>query len=396
MNIEFSKRLKTNSSSNYEKFMSLKQKAQDLRNSGIDIIDFTIGDPKEATDSHVINAIHQKAKERASSGYPTYTGEKSFKISCIEYMKREHSVDIDLAKEICITHGGKDAINHFALSIIDDDDLVICPNPCYPPYIGSTKDAGGDVYFTNLEEKNNFLIDFKSIPDEIAKKAKLIWINYPNSPTGVNASINWYKELIFWAEKYNIVIASDEGCYIDLNYKDREKPLSIFEIKGNKNGIIAFYSLSKRNNMTGYRVGFVCGDEKLISAYKTIQNRRSGGVPSFIQDVAALAIADNDFTSSMIDLYDKKKNIILAALSKIGLEIYNPDIAFYIWQKTPGNLSGLEFAEILLDKGIMVTPGEFLAETVDGINPGRNYVRFALVPELEKVILAGKIIENLN
>jgi LL-diaminopimelate aminotransferase len=392
MQIELSKRITGNQSSGYAKFMALKEKAKSMS----DIIDFTIGDPKEPVDPRVLNSIQEFANQRATSGYPLYTGEKNFKEACASYMQREHNTSLNLEKEICITAGSKDAINYFALSIINEGDLAICPNPCYPPCLSSIRDIGGEIYLVNLKEKDNFLLDFRSIPEETAKKAKIIWINYPNSPTGAIAPLEYYKELVKWAEKYNIIIASDEGCYIDLTYKDKLKAPSIFEAKPNKEGIIAFYSLSKRNNMTGYRLGFVCGDEKLISVYKTIQNRRSGGVSAFIQDAGVVALQDNTFTDQMIELYDKKKRIILEALNRIGLQTREPETAFYIWQKVPDSIDGLKFAEILLNIGIMVSPGEFLAEDNNGDNPGKNYVRFALVPKMEKVIEASEKIKKLN
>ena len=188
-------------------------------------------------------------------------------------MKKRFSVDLDSETEISSNIGSKESIFNFPEAFINPGDLVICPSPGYPPMKTGTIFAEGTPYFVPLLEKNNWLIDFESIPEEIAQKAKIIWLNYPNSPTGAIANREYYEGLTGWADKNNVIIAADEGCYIDIYFD--EKPISILEVA--REGIVAFYSLSKRNNMTGYRVGFVAGDSKVIDIYKRLKTNIDSG-----------------------------------------------------------------------------------------------------------------------
>jgi len=397
MDVKLSKRLTpTAAGAGYSEFMALKAKVADMRAQGQEVIDFTIGDPKEPKDPIVLEKMLKYLEARKCSGYPTYTGEVNYKKACSEYMKKRFNLSFNADTEICATTGSKTAINLFALAMVDEGDLVICPTPGYPPYIGSTRDAGGEPYVVPLLEENDFLIDFDSIPDDIADKAKMIWVNYPNAPTGAVASEEYYESLISWSRKHNIVIASDEGCYMDLAYDRGNQPLSVFNSARDKDGMVAFYSLSKRNNMTGDSIGFVAGDKKLVEGFKSIQNRRSKTPPSYIQDVGADVLASTEYTDYMVDQYRQKRDLMVGALESIGLEVKKPDVAFYLWQKIPEGMTGMEFASNLLKIGVVVTPGELLSQEVEGFgNPGQDYVRFALVPELDSVAKAAqKITEN--
>lgn len=387
----------------YEKFMELKAKASKMKSQGKLVADFSIGDPKdpknplflEELKKAVLKMTDPKTVEnsRAVSGYPKYTGEDNYKQSCSKYMKNRFDLDINWQTEICATRGCKPAINTFLLSIINDEtDIVIIPTPGYPPYISGTHDAGGNVHLVPLLEENGFMLDYNSIDEEIAQKAKIIIVNYPNSPTGVVASLAYYKGLVEWAAKNNIIIMSDEGCYIDLAYDRENQPCSVLNAKPLMENIIAFYSWSKSHNMTGDCLGFVAGDENLINKFKKKQNARDKNTPSYIQDAAAISMLDTNFTDYMVSEYKKRKDVLLNALREIGFDVREPDAAFYIWQKLPESVNALDFANALLDLGIVVTPGEFLAQEVEGHgNLGKDYVRFALVPKYDEVSRASKI-----
>jgi LL-diaminopimelate aminotransferase len=308
-------------------------------------------------------------------------------------MKREYGVDLNPETEISSTIGSKEAIFNFPTGFINSGDIVICPTPGYPVYKTGTKFRNGKVHFTPLLEKNDFLIDFALIPDNIAHKAKIIWTNYPNSPTGASASREWLQVLVSWAKHFNVIIAADEGCYNDIYFG--EKPTSILEIQ--KTGVIAFYSLSKRSNMTGYRVGFVAGDERIISGFKKVKTNIDSGTPTFIQDVATLALNDQVEVLKMREEYKKKRDIMIEALTSCGLETPKGDSTFYVWQKTPKGQNSIKFSNTLIELGIIVTPGQLISDEADGINPGQNFVRFALVPTMEEIIEAAtRIKENLK
>jgi LL-diaminopimelate aminotransferase len=371
-------------------FAEIDQKAQSLKAAGIKVIDFGVGDPKTPTPDFIIESLSKCAKKRAASGYPSYIGDSSYRQSCAQYIKREYGVELNPETEISSTIGSKEAIFNFPIGFINPGDVVICPTPGYPVYESGTKFREGEVHFTPLLEKNNFLIDFSLIPSKIAKKAKIIWTNYPNSPTGVTAPKEFLQELVSWANQYNVIIAADEGCYNDIYFG--KKPISILEIQ--KEGVITFYSLSKRSNMTCYRVGFVAGDERIISGFKKTKTNIDSGTPTFIQDVAALALADELTIAAMRDEYRKKRDLMMDVFISKGLEKPIGDATFYLWQKTPKGMDSIEFANVLVELGIVVTPGKLISNDVNGQNPGKDFVRFALVPTIEEVSEAVRRIKS--
>ncbi len=347
-------------------------------------IDFGVGDPSEPTPDFVIEGLCDAGKKHASSGYPSYVGSGEFRKVCAEYMERRFGIELDPEREICSSIGSKEAVFNFPQGFINRGNIVICPSPGYPPYKTGTAFADGEPYFTPLLEENNFLVDFDSIPEEICERAKILWINYPNSPTGAVADRAYYEKLIEWAHKWEIIIAADEGCYIDIYFE--EKPLSILEVS--REGIVVFYSTSKRNNMTGYRAGFVCGDERVIEIYKKLKTNIDSGVPSIVQEAAMIALKDDDHAQHMRELYSEKRDILARGLKNIGLEVRVPEATFYVWLRVPDGMSDVEFAEKLLSPeiAIVVTPGSAISDECEGgVNPGAGYVRFALMPTLEEM-----------
>ena len=390
MKVEPSKRL---SSLPPYAFAEIAKKVDELRALGVKPIDFGVGDPSEPTPDFVIDRLTESGKEHAKSGYPSYVGSDAYRAASARYMHRRFGVTLDPARELCATIGSKEAVFNFPEGFIDPGDIVICPSPGYPPMKTGTLFAEGVPYFVPLLAEKGFLLDYASIPEEIARRAKVLWINYPNSPTGAVASREYYKGLIAWAHNHDIIIAADEGCYIDIYFD--EKPSSILEV--DREGIIAFYSLSKRNNMTGYRVGFVCGDEQLVLIFKRLKTNIDSGVPNIIQDAAIAALDDDAHVESMRQLYRKKRDILLPALRAAGLEPPVAGATFYVWQKVPG--SDVDFAKKLLDPslGIVVTPGSLISDTCEGgINPGYGYVRFALMPTLDEIQEAAKKLAALT
>ncbi len=390
MNIQYSTRI--SNTARYA-FAELSKKVADLQAQGMHVIDFGVGDPKDTTPDFVINKLTPAAHRHAAAGYPSYTGSLTFRTACARYMKRAFDVDLDPETEVTCTIGSKEAIFHFPFGFIDPGHLVICPTPGYPPYQTGTVFAGGVPYFVPLLREHGFLIDFERIPSEICKRAKVIWINYPNSPTGALAPRTWMEDLIAWAHRHDLIIAADEGCYIDIYFD--EKPRSILEIA--TEGIITFYSLSKRSNMTGYRVGFCAGDARLIAGLRRVKTNLDSGTPYFIQAAAVAALEDEHHLHQMRQRYRIKRDLLLAALGEAGLPACQSKATFYLWQRAPEGMTGLELTQKLLELGIVVTPGTWLTnQTEQGINPGENYIRFALVPPVEDVEEATKRLKALS
>ena len=364
-----------------------------LKEEGVTPIDFGVGDPTAETPKFVREAIQKALDFYTTSGYPSYIGQLQYREATAKWMNKRFGVTLDPQTEICSTIGSKEAVFHLPQAFINKGDIVILPNPGYPPMKTGTIFAGGIPYFVSLKEENNFLLDYKSIPEDIAKKAKIIWINYPNSPTGACATREYYEGLVEWTHRHNIIIAADEGCYIDI-YFDK-KPISILEVA--KEGIITFYSLSKRNNMTGYRVGWVAGDKDILEKFKKLKTHIDSGTPDFIQAGAIAVLEDEAHAEQMRNEYKEKKTLMLEAFRVAGFPECKSEATFYLWLKTSEGINSVEFAKQLLNKelAIVVTPGAWISDVdKDGFNPGDNYVRFALVPPLPKVKEAVKRIKN--
>ncbi|MCK5558888.1 MAG: aminotransferase class I/II-fold pyridoxal phosphate-dependent enzyme, partial [Candidatus Hydrogenedentes bacterium] len=359
----------------------------ELKAQGVAPIDFGVGDPTVATPQFIRRSCKRALDARASSGYPTYIGDPGFREAVAQWLKNRFSVKLDPETEITSTIGSKEAVFHFPKAFVNPRDYVIIPTPGYPPYMTGTIFAEGVPYFVPLLAQNDFLPDMSSIPPDVANKTKIIWVNYPNSPTGKLATDTFYRELMEFAQKYGVIIASDEA-YSELYFE--EKPRSLLEF--GKEGIISFFSMSKRSAMTGWRVGWAAGDRRIVAAFREIKTNIDSGTPTFIQDAAAEALGDERHVARMRAQYKKKRDIMAKALVKAGLPECLPEAAIYIWQRVPEGMTSVDFAKKLLQKDIAVvtTPGEWISEsTVSGLNPGRQYVRFALVPSMEQTRLAA-------
>lgn len=388
MKFQISKKLA--SISNYA-FAEVDNEVAKLKALGITPIDFGVGDPKEPTPEIVRNAVKTAVDKRKSSGYPSYNGGDEYRREIAQWTKKRFGVNLDYYKEISSTIGAKEAVFNFPQAFLNSGDYAIAPNPGYPPYEKGTLFAGGRTYFIPLLKENNFLMNLSSIPKDIVKKTKILWINYPNNPTGAIATEEFLKEAIDFGHDNNIIIASDE-CYSEIYFD--EKPHSILEYS--KEGIIVFQSLSKRSAMTGYRVGWVAGDENIISAFKKLKPNIDSGTPTFIQDAAIAALQDEKHVEQMRSDYKQKRDILVDAFTSIGLENCSPDATLYIWQKSPKNTDSVGFAKKLLQKdvAVVVTPGTWISTNFNEFNPGKDYVRFALVPTLQECKLAAERIKQ--
>lgn len=360
-------------------------------------IDFGVGDPIDPTPDFIIESLTPAAKKHATSGYPSYIGSKPFREACANWMKNRFQVDLDPETEITSHIGSKEAIFNFPEAIINPGDYVLCPSPGYPPYKQGTRFAEGIPYFYPLLSENNFHPDLDQIPEEIAKKAKIMWICYPNSPTGKTATAEDFKKIYIFCQKHDIIMASDEP-YSEIYF---DKP-TISALSVAKKGVVVFQSLSKRSRMTGYRVGFVAGDPEIIATFRKLKTNIDSGTPNFVQEAAITALADESHVEQARSEYAEKLEIMRTALAKLGLKSFTTEGTFYIWQEVPEGDTSLTFAKKLLDPeiAIIVTPGEWISDECDykgqKINPGKQFVRFALVPTVEQVKEAARRLEKLN
>ena len=354
-------------------FAEVNRLVEELTEQGVEPIDFGVGDPTMPTPEVVRTACRDAVETRARSGYPSYIGAPEFREECAGWMRRRFGVELDPAAEISSTAGSKEAVFHLHEGLVDPGDVVLGPNPGYPPYARGTLFAEGRHVPYPLLPAKGFLPDLAAIPDDVAERAKLLWICYPNSPTGALAPLSFLEEATRWCRERDIVLASDEA-YSEI-YFTEEPPRSALEC--GTEGVIAIFSLSKRSAMTGYRVGWVAGDERLISIFRKL---KTNIVRSFREE------------------YREKRDLMVRAFCDIGLPDCTPDAALYLWQRVPDAMSSVEFARRLLDPeiAVVVTPGTWLSFEEEGADPGEGYVRLALVPSLEDCGRAADRIRKLR
>jgi len=374
-------------------FADVDNIVEKLKKEGIEPIDFGVGDPTLPTPEIIRNACMEGIEKRKSSGYPSYIGAPEYRETVSWWSKKRFGIDLDPETEIMSTIGSKEAIFNFPEAFINPGDYTLALNPGYPAWSRGTLFAEGKTYFLNLLPQNNFFPDLKEIPKEVLGRAKLLWINYPNNPTTALPTREFYEEVLEFGEKNGIIVVSDES-YTE-NYYDIP-PQSILQLK--KEGVVVFQSLSKRSNMTCYRIGWVAGDRRIIDAYKKVKPNIDSGTATFIQDAAIAALKDEKHVVELREDYRKKRDIMIQALTKIGLPKCEPKGTIYIWQKVPKEYSSLDFAKKLLDRetAVVTTPGSWLSIEANGVNPGEGFVRFALVPSMEKVEEAAERIGDIR
>jgi len=375
-------------------FAEVDSEVARLKAAGISPIDFGVGDPTVATPEPIRRACQEGVDARASSGYPSYVGSLEYREAVAAWMKRRFGVSLDPATQICSTIGAKEAVFHFAEGFVDPGDVVLAPSPGYPPYSRGTLFAEGRTFFYPLLQANGFLPDFSRIPEDVARAAKILWVNYPHNPTGACAPAALYEEAIRFCRRHDLILASDEA-YSEIYYG--EPPPSALQF--GTEGVVVFQSLSKRSAMTGYRVGFVAGDPKIIDVFKKVKTNIDSGTPTFIQDAAIAALSDEGHVARMREEYREKRDLLVEALVDAGLERCAPAGTLYVWQRVPEGMTSVEFAKRLLapEVAIVTTPGAWVGDPCEGgLNPGESYVRFALVPSLEDTRRAAERIRKLK
>lgn len=375
-------------------FAEVDRLVEELKAKGVSVLDFGVGDPRAPTPALVRERGRSAIDEHATSGYPSYVGSLAFRTACAGWIRRRFGVDLDPAKHVTATIGSKEAVFHLPLAFVDPGDVVVSPNPGYPPYTRGTLFAGGVNHTYPLRAESGFLPDLGAVPDPVWAKTKMLWICYPNSPTGAVAPLSFFREAAAFCRERGILLVSDEA-YSEM-YFTPEAPHSALEA-GLEN-VLAVFSMSKRSNMTGWRVGFVAGDPDAVALFKKIKTNIDSGTPSFIQDAAAAALADESHVRTMREEYRAKRDVVCGAFRGIGLPDCTPASTMYVWQKGPPGMSAVEFAKRLLapEIAIVATPGTWLSSPQDGADPGEGRVRLALVPTPEECEEAARRISRLR
>ncbi len=371
-------------------FAQIDQKKREKLQQGVDIIDLGVGDPDIPTPQPIVEAMKRAVEKPEHHRYPSYEGMLSFRQAVANWYKRRFGVDLDPNTEVIALIGSKEGIAHFPLAFVNPGDVVLCPDPAYPVYKIGTLFAGGEPYILPLKEENGFLPDFKSVPKDVLKRAKIIWVNYPNNPTSVVAEESFYKELIDWARENNIIVASDLA-YSEI-YFGNKRPMSILQIEGAKEVAIEFHSLSKTFNMAGWRLGMAVGNKDLIAGLGKVKTNVDSGQFQAIQEagITALSLPEEE-VQKIRDIYRERRKVMIEALEDVGLEVYKSDATFYLWVKVPKGYTSAEFVSLLLDKcGIVCTPGNGFGQY------GEGYFRISLTVPTERLLEAVERIKGLK
>jgi LL-diaminopimelate aminotransferase len=369
-------------------FASIDKMKQRAREEGVDLIDLSIGDPDIPTPPHIVRSMQKAVEKPAHHRYPSYEGMVSFREAVARWYGRRFCVKLDPLVEILSLIGSKEGIGHIPLAFVDPGDAVLVPSPGYPVYSVGTLFAGGENYAMPLTEKNNFLPDLGGIPENILKKARLIFLNYPNNPTTAMATMTFYKEVIRLALRHNIIVCHD-ASYTEIYFSN--KPLSFMQVPGAKDVGIEFHSLSKTYNMTGWRIGFAVGNREVLAGLGKIKTNLDSGVFQAIQEAAIVALdTENQILSTIRKTYQERRDTLFNGLRKIGMYVTKPDATFYIWAKIPSRFDSMGFVKHLLNRaGVLATPGNGFGDA------GEGYVRFALTAPAEKIQEAVERIEKI-
>jgi len=360
-------------------FAEIDRKKEEAIKRGVDIINLGIGDPDQPTPNNIIEKLRESVKDPKTHDYPPYAGTAEFRQAVALWYKNRFGINLDPDNEVMALIGSKEGIAHIFLAFIDPGDFSLIPDPGYPVYKTGTLFANGFPYIMPLLEENNFLPDLEEIDKEVAQRAKLMFINYPNNPTAAIAGKNFFEKVVKFAKKYDILICHD-FAYSEMTFDDY-KASSFLEIEGAKDVGIEFHSLSKTYNMTGWRLGFAVGNKEAISALSIIKTNVDSGVFKAIQEAGIRALTGpQDNIEKMNKIYTGRRNVVINGLNKLGWNLKPTKATFYIWAPTLNEMSSIDFANLLLEKtGIIVTPGIGYGEY------GEGYVRIALTVDEKRL-----------
>jgi len=357
-------------------FTALNIKAEEARKKGVDVINLGIGDPDLGTPPMIVKALQDAVADPVTHNYPGTKGTPDFRKAASEWMKTRFGVTVDADKEVLNLIGSKEGLAHLIFAYVQPGDVVLCPSPGYPVYENFTILCGGTPYIVPMLPENNFLPDYTKIPADILAKAKILFLNYPNNPTGAIAPDKFIRETIELCRKHDILLCHD-NAYSEMTFDGYRAP-SFLQVDGAKDVCIEMFSLSKMYNMTGWRCGFAVGNEEALKALFVVKTNCDTGTFKPIQKAGALALSKSDeILAGLNDIYAKRRDIMVKGLQKLGWDYKGGAATFYLWVPVPTGWTSVDFVTLLLEKcGIVVPPGV-------GYGPaGEGFFRMALtVPE---------------
>ena len=353
-------------------FVQISRKIAEKKAQGIEVISFGIGDPDIPTPGYVIDALGAASHDAPNHRYPESEGLPEFREGVADWYMRRFGVKLDSEKEVISLIGAKEGIGHVAFCFLDAGDVALVPDPGYPVYAMGTLFAGGESYMLPLTAQNDWLPDLDSIPEDITGRAKLLWLNYPNNPTGAVADLDYFHRAVEFARKHNIAVMHD-ACYTEVAY-DGYRPPSFLQAEGAMDVGIEFHSLSKSYNMTGWRIGMAVGNAEMIDALLTIKSNLDSGVPQAVQHMAVEAMRRPlESVDDRNAVYQARRDRVVPVLKDMGMKVESPKAGLYIWAGVPEGYTSAEFAEKLLeDTDVLMIPGGNYGAA------GEGYVRLSI------------------
>jgi succinyldiaminopimelate transaminase len=365
-------------------FVRLEEAKRRRAESGVRIFDFGMGDPREPTDDRIKQALVEALDE--TSGYPATVGLPELRTAVAEWIDRRFAVAVDPEQEVIPTYGSKEAIFSFAQVIVDEataKDLVLVPEPAYPVYERGAMFGRAHVETFPLTAENAFLPDLDAIPTSTWERTALLWVNYPNNPTGAVAPLDFYQRLAELSAEHEFLVCSDEA-YTELWFDER--PASALQAR-DRGSMVVFNTLSKRSSMTGYRSGFVAAHADVISALRKYRPSVGTAPQTFVQRASIVAWSDEEHVERNRRLYARKRALLLDLLGRKSLRVAGSNATMYLWVEVPPGETSESFAERLLDVGVVVAPGSYFGPA------GEGYVRFALVPTEAECAAAVELLD---
>lgn len=369
-------------------FDDLDRQKSEVEAKGIDVINLGVGDPDEGTPSFITEELKRVIDDSELHHYPSYKGLPEYRKGIADWYLRNFNVKLNHETEALSLIGSKAGIGLLPLAVVNPGEGVILPDPCYTAYRPGVILSDAVIYDTPLLEKNGFLPDLNSIPEDIAKKAKLMLINYPNNPTGAIAPPEFFKELVAWAKKYEVIIAHDAPYSETTRIGIKQE--SFLSVPGAIDVGVEFHSFSKLFNMTGWRVAYVVGNSKIISALGKLRSNIDMGIFQPLQLAAIYALkSGEDFINRMRGIYNERRDAVCKALNEIGWNVKPTPATFFLWIKIPAKQNSIEFCSEALQKtGVLMTPGRGFGKY------GEGYIRFALTHPVPRLLEAVERLKN--
>jgi LL-diaminopimelate aminotransferase len=360
-------------------FVEMDRAKKKARDEGRDIIDLGVGDPDIPTPRFVIDALNKAVRDPATHRYALDQGLPEFRAAIAKWFTRRFSITLDEETEILPLIGSKEGIAHMPLAFINPGDLALIPDPSYPPYRSGTIFAGGEAVAMPLAESHNFLPNLKDVNHHFLPKIRMMFLNYPNNPTAAVCDKRFFKEVIGFAARHNIIVCHD-AAYSEMTFDGFRSP-SIFEVEGAKDVAIEFHSLSKTFNMTGWRIGFACGNPSLVEGLAKVKSNIDSGIFSAIQRAGIAALENYDrHIKSLLKIYEERRDILVDGLNGLGWKVSKPKATFYVWVRVQPRYTSATFAKALLDKAdIVVTPGNGFGAH------GEGYIRMAVTVDKKRL-----------